>query len=54
MDRREALGALLGMGITAARAQTKANNMIYRDLGKTGEKVSAIGLGGYARVNRRV
>src|SRR5580698_10111789 len=46
MDRREALGALAAMGI-AASAQTKSNGMIYRTLGKTGEKVSAIGVGGY-------
>jgi len=46
MDRREAIGALVGMGL-AANAQTKSNGMIYRTLGKTGEKVSAIGLGGY-------
>jgi hypothetical protein len=46
MDRREALGALVGMGL-AAGAQTKSNGMVYRTLGKTGEKVSAIGVGGY-------
>src|SRR5271163_4493872 len=46
MDRREALGALAALGL-AAQAQTKSNGMIYRTLGKTGEKVSAIGLGGY-------
>jgi aryl-alcohol dehydrogenase-like predicted oxidoreductase len=46
MDRREALGALAAIGLTAA-AQTKSNGMIYRTLGKTGEKVSAIGLGGF-------
>src|SRR5277367_6233546 len=46
MDRREALGGLAAMGI-AASAQTKSNGMIYRTLGKTGEKVSAIGVGGY-------
>src|SRR5450432_193815 len=46
MDRREALGALAAMGL-AAGAKTKSNAMIYRTLGKTGEKVSAIGLGGY-------
>jgi aryl-alcohol dehydrogenase-like predicted oxidoreductase len=46
MDRREALGALAAMGL-AAGAQTKTNSMIYRTLGKTGEKVSAIGLGGF-------
>jgi aryl-alcohol dehydrogenase-like predicted oxidoreductase len=46
MDRREALGALVGLGL-AAGAQTKSNNMIYRTLGNTGEKISAIGLGGF-------
>ena len=46
MDRREALGALVGMGL-AAGAQTRSNGMIYRTLGKTGERVSAIGLGGF-------
>ncbi len=46
MDRREALGALAAIGL-AAGAQTKSNKMIYRTLGKTGEKVSAIGLGGF-------
>jgi predicted aldo/keto reductase-like oxidoreductase len=46
MDRREALGALAAIGL-AAHAQTKSNGMIYRTLGKTGEKVSAIGLGGF-------
>ena len=46
MDRREALGALAAIGLTAA-AQTKSNGMIYRTLGKTGERVSAIGIGGF-------
>ena len=46
MDRREALGALAALGLTAG-AQTKSNGMIYRALGKTGERVSAIGLGGF-------
>src|SRR5580704_6824933 len=46
MDRREALGALAAIGL-AAGAQTKSNGMIYRTLGKTGEKVSAIGLGAF-------
>ena len=46
MDRREAIGALVGMGL-AAGAETKSSSMIYRTLGRTGEKVSPIGLGGY-------
>jgi aryl-alcohol dehydrogenase-like predicted oxidoreductase len=40
------LGALAAIGLTAG-AQTKSNGMIYRTLGKTGEKVSAIGIGGF-------
>lgn len=47
-QRREFFGTL--MGAAAAQvlaAQTRSGDMIYRTLGKTGEKVSAIGLGGY-------
>src|SRR6202166_2863220 len=46
MNRRRALGALAAMGADAT-SQTTSNGMLYRTLGKTGEKVSAIGLGGY-------
>jgi predicted aldo/keto reductase-like oxidoreductase len=46
MNRRRALGTLAAMGAVAT-SQTTSNGMLYRTLGKTGEKVSAIGLGGY-------
>jgi aryl-alcohol dehydrogenase-like predicted oxidoreductase len=46
MDRRHAL-YLLASGAATALAQTESNGMIYRTLGRTGERVSAIGLGGY-------
>jgi predicted aldo/keto reductase-like oxidoreductase len=47
-DRREfgvALGALLAGNLLAA--DERSGDMIYRKLGKTGERVSAIGMGGY-------
>jgi len=49
-QRREILGALVGASLASAipaGAQTRSGNMIYRSLGRTGERVSAIGLGGY-------
>ncbi|HWC00489.1 MAG TPA: aldo/keto reductase [Bryobacteraceae bacterium] len=50
--RRELLGALAGVSLAAAlpaglHADTRSGNMLYRTLGRSGEKVSAIGLGGY-------
>jgi len=51
MDRRQALNIIAGAGIAAmAGAQSnevQSNGMVYRKLGSTGERVSAIGLGGY-------
>lgn len=49
-QRREVLGALIGASVAAslpAPAQTRSGDMLYRTLGRTGERVSAIGLGGY-------
>ena len=48
MDRREVLNVIAGAGVAAfASGQSGASNgMIYRKLGRTGERVSAIGIGG--------
>jgi len=46
MHRRSALQVLAAGDVTAL-GQTTSNGMTYRTLGRTGEKVSAIGLGGY-------
>ena len=52
MNRREALAAMVA-GLVAAgavgrgKAEEASSGMIYRILGKTGERVSAIGLGGF-------
>jgi hypothetical protein len=45
MNRRQALGVLAALGVTAS-TKGQGSGMIYRTLGRTGEKVSAIGLGG--------
>ncbi len=46
MNRRQALGALASIGVGLRPVHSQSGGMIYRTLGKTGEKVSAIGLGG--------
>jgi predicted aldo/keto reductase-like oxidoreductase len=55
MDRRDVLKVLAAMAVAGSAregtadqaAGTEARDMIYRVLGRTGEKVSAIGLGGH-------
>ncbi len=46
MNRREALSTLASIGVALKTTHAQSGGMIYRTLGKTGEKVSAIGLGG--------
>lgn len=46
MNRRQVLRALASTGFALPLARSQATEMIYRPLGKTGEKVSAIGVGG--------
>src|SRR5579871_2807240 len=46
MNRRQALQTLAAVGAGLQAAHSESSGMIYRTLGKTGEKVSAIGLGG--------
>lgn len=42
-----ATGLAVGLGAPAWAAESKSGDMLYRTLGRTGERVSAIGLGGY-------
>jgi predicted aldo/keto reductase-like oxidoreductase len=47
LDRREFLGGLGALAAVGGASAATEGGMIYRTLGKTGEKVSAIGLGGH-------
>ena len=42
-----ATGVALGAGVHSWGAETRSGEMIYRTLGRTGQRVSAIGLGGF-------
>src|SRR6267142_301875 len=47
MQRREFIAGLAALQIVASLEGATSDGMIYRKLGSTGERVSAIGLGGY-------
>jgi aryl-alcohol dehydrogenase-like predicted oxidoreductase len=47
LKRREFIAGLAALQVTARLDAQTSNGMIYRNLGTTGERVSAIGLGGY-------
>jgi aryl-alcohol dehydrogenase-like predicted oxidoreductase len=47
MERREFLTMLAALQVAAKLDAQTSNGMIYRNLGTTGERVSALGLGGY-------
>jgi len=49
LERRDFIGgvAAAGLAATTLSGQTSPGGMIYRTLGSTGERVSAIGLGGF-------
>lgn len=47
LHRREFLGGLATLSVAAALHGETRDGVIYRNLGSTGERVSAIGLGGY-------
>jgi aryl-alcohol dehydrogenase-like predicted oxidoreductase len=47
MDRRDFLTTLAALQVAAKLDAETSNGMIYRNLGATGQRVSALGLGGY-------
>src|ERR1700731_3840448 len=47
MQRREFIAGLAALQIVASLEGASSDGMSYRKLGSTGERVSAIGLGGY-------
>jgi hypothetical protein len=47
MERREFLTTLAALQVAAKLDAQTSNGMIFRNLGTTGQRVSALGLGGY-------
>src|SRR5436305_13364847 len=47
LHRRQFIGSLAALPVAAALQAETRDGVIYRNLGSTGERVSAIGLGGY-------
>ena len=47
INRRDVIAGMAGLGLTATARSEASGQMMYRPFGKTGEKVSAIGLGGH-------
>jgi hypothetical protein len=47
IPRREFIAGLAAVQIAASLDADTSDGMIYRKLGSTGERVSAIGIGGY-------
>ena len=55
LNKLNARGGFIGLGLMGAHkapslprhARPESPNMIYRELGRTGERVSATGMGGY-------
>jgi predicted aldo/keto reductase-like oxidoreductase len=47
LQRREFIGSLASLSVAAALQADTRDGVIYRNLGSTGERVSAIGVGGY-------
>jgi hypothetical protein len=53
MERREFLTTLAALQVAANLNAETSGGMIYRNLGTTGQRVSALGLGGYHVPMRR-
>ena len=47
INRRDVIAGLAGLGLSVSARSEANREMMYRPFGKSGEKVSAIGLGGH-------